>query len=83
MATKTIVALKAEGIASPNAFEVNNTAGTTALLLDGKQVLTGQQAAIAPLNQTISATYTQAEVQAISTKVDAIIAALKAHGLIG
>lgn len=33
-------------------------------------------AAVAPLNQTVSATPTQAQVQAISTKVDALIAAL-------
>ena len=32
---------------------------------------------LAPLGQTISGSYTQAEVQAISTKVDALIAALK------
>lgn len=35
---------------------------------------------VANLNQTISATYTQAEVQAISNKVDALLAALRAAG---
>lgn len=39
-------------------------------------------AAIADLAQTISASPTQAEVQAISTKVDAILAALRTLGLI-
>ncbi len=39
-------------------------------------------AAIADLDQTISATYDQAEVQAISDKVDAILAALRSAGII-
>ncbi len=39
-------------------------------------------AAIADLAQTISASPTQAEVQAISTKVDAILASLRTLGLI-
>lgn len=38
------------------------------------------QADIADLGQTISGTYDQAEVQAISDKVDAILAALRAFG---
>lgn len=38
--------------------------------------------AIADLNQTISGTYSQSEVQAISDKVDAILAALRTLGLI-
>jgi hypothetical protein len=50
--------------------------------VNGTQVLTSQQAAIADLNQTISATPTQAEVQAISDKVDEVLAMLRAHGLI-
>lgn len=36
---------------------------------------------VADLNQTISGTYTQAEVQAISDKVDELLAALRAAGL--
>jgi len=48
----------------------------------GNQVVGAQQAAIADLNQTISGTYTQAEVQAISDKVDAALAMLRVHGLI-
>lgn len=36
---------------------------------------------VAPLSQTISATPTQEEVQAISNKVDALIASLIAAGL--
>jgi hypothetical protein len=39
-------------------------------------------AAVANLNQTISATYSQAEVQAISTKVDALLAALRLSGVL-
>ena len=38
-------------------------------------------AVVAALAQTISGSYTQAEVQAISTKVDAILSALKTAGL--
>lgn len=41
-----------------------------------------QQAAIADLAQDISATYVEAEVQAISDKVDAILAALRNAGMI-
>lgn len=41
----------------------------------------GQAATVAALAQTISGTYQQAEVQAISTKVDAILTALKNAGL--
>ena len=40
------------------------------------------QDAIADLDQTISGTYDQAEVQAISDKVDAILAALRAGNII-
>ena len=40
------------------------------------------QAAIADLDQNISGTYVEAEVQAISDKVDAILAALRAAGII-
>ena len=37
-------------------------------------------AAVADLNQTISGTYAQAEVQAISDKVDEILATLRVSG---
>lgn len=40
------------------------------------------QAAIADLDQTISATPTQAEIQAISDKVDSILAALRSAKII-
>lgn len=40
-----------------------------------------QAAAVADLNQNISATYDQTEVQAISDKVDELLAALRAAGL--
>lgn len=39
-------------------------------------------AALADLNQTISGSYTQAEVQAISDKVDALLAALRTAGVL-
>lgn len=40
----------------------------------------GQATAVADLDQDISATYVEAEVQAISDKVDALLAALRAAG---
>lgn len=49
--------------------------------IDTKVGSLSQAATVAPLAQTISGTYDDAEVQAISDKVDAIIAALKAAGL--
>lgn len=49
---------------------------------EGKAREMKQATAIADLNQTISGTYTQAEVQAISDKVDEILAALRASGKI-
>lgn len=39
-------------------------------------------AAVADLNQDISTTYVEAEVQAISDKVDALLASLRAAGLL-
>jgi len=41
-----------------------------------------QGAAVADLNQDISAAYVEAEVQAISDKVDALLASLRAAGII-
>jgi len=48
---------------------------------NGKTLVTPQTAE-ADLNQDISATYTEAEVQAISDKVDALLAKLRAAGVI-
>ena len=42
-----------------------------------------QVAAVADLDQDISATYAEAEVQAISDKVDELLAALRTAGLLG
>ena len=39
-------------------------------------------AAVADLDQTISGTYAQAEVQAISDKVDALLAVMRTAGLL-
>lgn len=41
-----------------------------------------QQAAVADLNQNISAAYVEAEVQAISDKTDEILAVLRTFGFI-
>ena len=56
--------------------DVNVTTGN-AYRVAGTAVIDGLGAAIADLNQTISATPTQAEVQAISDKVDAILATMR------
>jgi hypothetical protein len=42
----------------------------------------GQQSAEADLNQTISGSYSQSEVQAISDKVDALLAKLRLAGIL-
>jgi hypothetical protein len=53
------------------------------LLVGGQPVIAVAQGdAIADLNQDITATYVEAESQAISDKVDVILAALRTNGLI-
>lgn len=47
---------------------------------DGDQFYRG--AAVADLNQTISATYSDAEVQAISDKVDELLGVLRDAGVV-
>lgn len=49
--------------------------GTSCLQFD-------QVAAVADLNQDISASYTEAEIQAISDKVDELLAALRTAGIL-
>lgn len=49
--------------------------------IDGKLTAT-QGAAVPDLNQDVSAAYVEAEVQAISDKVDALLAALRAANII-
>lgn len=49
---------------------------------EGEAREAAQAAAVADLDQDISATYVEAEVQAISDKVDALLAALRAAGLV-
>ena len=65
---------------------LNNRENNVVLFLNAVEAVLGtspaQGTAIADLNQTISGTYTDTEVQAISDKVDVILAALRAHGLI-
>jgi len=82
MATKSLFALKQEGQSTVNAFEVLTTDGVVSVEIEGNPILAEQQTAIADLNQDISTTYVEAEVQAISDKVDAILAMLRVHGLI-
>lgn len=56
---------------------MSNAAATTT-----KRGTVLQAATVANLGQTISGTYTQSEVQAISTKVDALLAALRTAGVV-
>jgi len=52
------------------------------LLIETAAAIAAHKAAhVASLGQDISATYVEAEVQAISTKVDALIVALETAGL--
>lgn len=57
---------------------MSNAAATTS-----KRGSVLKAAAVADLNQTISGTYAQAEVQAISDKVDALLASLRTAGVLG
>lgn len=52
------------------------------LHLGGNKVLGDQGTAIADLGQDISATYVETEVQAISDKMDVLLAMLRTHGII-
>ena len=65
---------------------LNNRENDVVIFLNAVEAVLGtapaQGSAIADLGQDISATYVEAEVQAISDKVDLILAALRAHGLI-
>lgn len=83
MADKSLFALRAENFTNNN-FEVINDGTDTRVEVDGSVMVTGtQQTDITDLNQTISGTYSQTEVQAISDKVDEILAALRSYGLLG
>jgi len=57
-----------------------HVSGTTCMVTFASSTLQRKAAAVADLNQTISATYDQAEVQAISDKVDALLASLRTAG---
>ena len=61
--------------ANPHSGSASTNTGTTATAGLQKQV-----AAVTDLSQTISATYSQAEVQAISDKVDELLAAQRLAG---
>ena len=65
---------------------LNNRENDVVIFLNEVEAVLGtapaQGAAIADLGQDITATYVEAEVQAISDKVDLILAALRDHGLI-
>ncbi len=61
-----------------------NRAKNSVFIDKTREILTANpiQAAIADLDQTISATPTQAEIQAISDKVNSILAALRSAKII-
>lgn len=85
MATTTIPDLAAK--TAPVAADLVVVADSAASNATKKSTLANlakgmQAAAVADLNQTISGSYSQSEVQAISDKVDALLAALRAANLL-
>lgn len=60
---------------------VDSKASTLQTNINAKLTAT-QGAAVADLNQTISVAYTQAEVQALSDKVDELLGVLRTAGII-
>ena len=60
---------------------IDSKTSTLQANIDAKLTAT-QGAAVANLGQTISVTYVQAEVQAISNKVDELLGALRTAGII-
>ena len=80
--------MKVGGKAGAGSFEVSDNDGNVELKVDGNKVLDAQQSAIADaseahdLNATFSDTEAEAALDALGAKINAIIAALEAHGLI-
>jgi pyruvoyl-dependent arginine decarboxylase (PvlArgDC) len=73
-----------EDIATAIGLAISQPAGAIHVAYDAADVATTlahRAAVVAALAQDISTTYVEAEVQAISTKLDAVIAALKTAGL--
>ena len=71
------------GVVVPNALTDLDTTVTGAQLNAIQAWYAGiPEPAVSDLNQTISAAYSQSEVQAISDKVDAILGALRAAGIL-
>lgn len=73
-----------EPVISTKGSAFNKDFGTTAgtVTEGGTTTNNPKQTAVADLNQTISATYSQAEVQAISNKVDALLDVLRNSNII-
>jgi len=80
--------MKVGGKAGAGSFEVSDNDGNVELKVDGNKALDAQQSAIADaseahdLNATFSDTEAEAALDALGAKINAIIAALEAHGLI-
>lgn len=86
MAAKTIFKVAGPG---GGTFAVVETDGVTTIQLDGSPISTGeQQATIADastahaLNSTFSDTEVETALNALGTKINAILAALEANGLL-
>jgi len=79
---------KIGGVAGAGTMEVVDTAGVCSIKLDGVQVLGAQGSAIADavvahdINATFSDTEVEATLDALGVKINAIIAALEAAGIL-
>ena len=80
----------AESVYSTHSIKLDVRQATTQLLIDGLQVLTTQQAAITnatttyifPGSWAAESTNVATAINALATKINAILAALRAHGII-
>lgn len=95
MATKDLI--KLGGVGGHGTVVVRSTSGVASILMDGVPVLGAQQAAVASLTDSttgtadatvadVGATFSQATLNNnfadVTAKINAILAALRAHGII-
>lgn len=79
---------KIGGIAGAGTAKVVDNSGVAEIHLDGVKVLAAQQSAIADavvahdVNATFSDTEVEAALDALGVKINAVIAALEAHGIL-
>lgn len=74
------VVLTAEEFAELDSSHIGTTVTDDGAVGEAGDEVVAQGTAVADLNQDISATYVEAEVQAISDKVDELLAALRGDG---